>query len=107
MIVKDMNQTLVQPEGLELSSVQAAGAFLLIRYSQAAIRNGSVCGKHYTVIYLNDQGREVLRTEEEVKPDDFADAYLIAAKNELEAAPPKKFWETLKAIWKFNFGRKK
>lgn len=53
----DFNRTLEPPAGFELQNVTAAGAFLRLMYSVEA-RGGRV----EINIYLNDQGREVLRT---------------------------------------------
>jgi hypothetical protein len=75
MILKDYNQTLVKPEGFDLYDVRADGSFLRLEYNktkyvedpldqQTGLRAD---GWTSLVIYLNDQGREVIRTETYIK----------------------------------------
>lgn len=53
----DFNRTLEPPVGFELRRVSASGSFLVLAYSQEA-RGGRV----EIEIFLNDHGREVVRT---------------------------------------------
>ena len=57
MALQDFNRILVPPVGFELKRVSAVGAFLVLAYSQEA-KGGRV----ELEIFLNDQGREVIRT---------------------------------------------
>ena len=52
MILKDKNETLQPPEGGAVHSVSAEGSYLRVRYALP---------DSFTDVYLNDQGREVLR----------------------------------------------
>lgn len=72
----DFNQTLVRPvdPDMVLTNVRASGAYLLVEYRALHQDEISVL-----TIFLNDQGREVMRTEdsfdresETVKPPVFA-----------------------------------
>ena len=63
MLVKDKNQTLQEPEGFALEDVQAVGSYLRLAYWLDKYRSQEGCWEYCTVVvYLNDQGREVLRT---------------------------------------------
>ena len=57
----DKNQTLIAPEGAQISGVFAEGSFLRVSYQQTLLGEPS----RYKIIdvFLNDMGREVLRTE--------------------------------------------
>jgi hypothetical protein len=57
MALQDFNRTLVPPAGFALRRVSAVGAFLVLAYFQEA-KGGRV----ELEIFLNDQGREVIRT---------------------------------------------
>ena len=61
MIVTDINQTLRPPAGAVLNGVFAEGSFLRLSYQQTLLGEPS----RYKIIdvFLNDMGREVLRTE--------------------------------------------
>ena len=59
MDIKDKNELLQTPEGSHFLGVDVEGAYLRLRY----IRSGEK-GKTLFSLYLNDQGREVLRTSE-------------------------------------------
>jgi hypothetical protein len=65
MILKDVNQTLVPPAGFDLYDVRAEGSYLRLEYNQTKYdANMTAVGWTATILYLNDQGREVLRTEQ-------------------------------------------
>ena len=61
MWVHDKNETLLAPGNFTLVSVRADGAYLRLEYGQKL--EGCV---RCVVIYLNDMGREVLRTTDEI-----------------------------------------
>ena len=61
MIIVDKNQTLQPPEG-QLDSVSPEGAYLRVVYLQPFWDNPLRHGTRVTTIYLQDMGREVLRT---------------------------------------------
>jgi hypothetical protein len=71
MKVTDKNETLQPPKGFEAYDVRADGAYLRLEYSQTKYvpdptdkcMGQRMDGWTTVVIYLNDQGREVLRTE--------------------------------------------
>lgn len=63
MILHDMNQSWTQPEGYRFVGVLAQGAFLMVLFIQD--RDTPLCrAYHQIAIYVNDMGREVMRTEE-------------------------------------------
>lgn len=64
MIIEDKNRTLVPPAGYEFRSVEAEGAYLRLHYRQILFREGTrdIQGETWVYIFLNDQGREVVRT---------------------------------------------
>ena len=98
MKVTDKNQTLVPPEGYTFIFVSAEGGYLRLQYQKILSNSMSVPKEEWTaVVYLNDQGREVLRTEE--KRDIFPDP------DPLPAPPPQTWWEEVKSDFKFMFGR--
>ena len=63
MEVHDKNETLQPPAEFQFLSVRAAGAYLQLEYGKKI--EG---GLRRVVIYLNDMGREVLRTTDVVWP---------------------------------------
>lgn len=66
MIVEDKNLTLQPPDGFRPESVEAQGAYLRLQYVRF---ERSMATAHYwtrVTIYLNDMGREVLRTTDDV-----------------------------------------
>jgi hypothetical protein len=62
MIVIDKNQTLQQPVGSKLHRVVTDGAYICLQYRQEISRPGYTDAFAIIDIYLNDLGREVLRT---------------------------------------------
>ena len=64
MEIKDKNETLQPPSCFILCGVTAAGSFLILKYTNPTI-NG---GLYVINVYLNDVGREVLRTTEYKDP---------------------------------------
>jgi len=60
LVMKDLNETIKPPAGSDLTDVQVHGSFLVLKY----FRNETGENTRYinTTIYVNDQGREVLRT---------------------------------------------
>jgi len=82
MILTDMNQTWKAPEGFTMTGVFPLGSFLLVKYMherQSATVGSSNWLVEYVDVYLNDQGREVVRTESH---ETISDAPLATA-------PPK------------------
>lgn len=65
MIVKDFNQTLVQPFDHQLREVHGEGSYLRLVYTHYRC-DGRYSYTNQVVIFLNDQGREVARTEETI-----------------------------------------
>lgn len=62
MTLKDMNQSWIGPDGYTFHNVMSQGAYLLVTY----VRRQDIPGwlnEHHIVIYINDMGREVMRTE--------------------------------------------
>jgi hypothetical protein len=62
MLLTDKNQSWQPPEGYQLQSVGPEGAYLCVKYSKRQDKPGWTVANIVTV-YLNDQGREVARTE--------------------------------------------
>jgi hypothetical protein len=69
MKITDINQTLKQPEGFELYDVRADGAYLRLEYNKTIYVEATRTAKGWksVIIYLNDFGREVVRTEAFIK----------------------------------------
>lgn len=61
--IKDINQHLVAPEGYTAEQVAAEGAYLRVQYRKVVLDGETLKGESYVEIFLNDFGREVLRTE--------------------------------------------
>ena len=99
MIVLDKNQTLDRPKGFTFAFVNAKGAYLQLRFQKTVIHvNPAESNELHTVdVYLNDQGREVLRTEEKHRLPDLPPPVV--------APPPQTWWEEVKSDFKFMFGR--
>ena len=70
MTLKNINQTLREPEHYRFEGVRAEGAFLIAAYSQKLLKTGTNLhlGTRWIHIYVNDQGREVIRTEDNFIP---------------------------------------
>lgn len=69
MKFRDYNQTLKEPAGYLLTSLSAEGAFIHLDYRALLYREGTnlVIGHCEIHIYLNDQGREVARTQDTIE----------------------------------------
>lgn len=65
MKLTDMNETLVPPEKYNLDTAYTEGSYLVLRYTQTQ-ENGFTS---HVIIFLNDQGREVIRTEDWMPPE--------------------------------------
>lgn len=67
MEIFDKNQTLQPPEDYWVHSVSADGSYLRLEYRQGLCATGTtaVIGENTVVVFLNDAGREVLRTQRE------------------------------------------
>lgn len=63
MDLKDKNQWLQPPENYSLESVTAKGAYLVVAYARVDAGLG-----HRIQIFLNTNGREVIRTIEDFEP---------------------------------------
>lgn len=61
MILSDKNQSWQPPEGYGLASLSAEGSFLRLVY-----RKQTEVGHVVITVYLNDMGREVLRTQDTI-----------------------------------------
>jgi hypothetical protein len=88
MIMLDKNQTWTPPKGYEFSSLVVAGGYFHVRYQKTVIHtNPAELNELFTVdVYLNDQGREVLRTENKSY---ISESPIVASQ------PQKTFWEQL------------
>jgi hypothetical protein len=64
--LSDMNQSWVPPEGYEFCGVAPYGSYLMVVYVQKFWDNPLRHGQRTIAIYLQDTGREVLRTTEEI-----------------------------------------
>ena len=66
MIAHDINQHLKPPSLHVLYSVHAVGGFLRLEYHAWSFGKDTLPGRQCStvVVYLNDMGREVLRTED-------------------------------------------
>ena len=63
MLLRDMNQNWTPPDGFVFQDVTASGAYLQVRYTQSFAATPIFRqGQHQVVIYVNDMGREVMRT---------------------------------------------
>ena len=92
MILLDKNQTLQPPEGT-LHSVSVEGAYLLVEYHREIERTPQFFTKAITVVFLNDQGREVARSLDQ-KQMWFPVLAETKPKPEL---PPVGFWYRFRA----------
>lgn len=63
MIVTDKNRSFEPPKNGEFLGARAEGAYLKLSYF-VHHENDLSASRTKVVIYLNDQGREVLRTED-------------------------------------------
>lgn len=61
--ITDINKHLVAPEGYTAEQVVAEGAYLRVQYRAVVLDGETLKGESYVDIFLNDYGREVLRTE--------------------------------------------
>ena len=63
-----MNRSWTPPEGFKPDSVSAEGAYLRVNFSKWLTQRASGALIYYSVtIYVNDMGREVMRTTQEQK----------------------------------------
>ena len=100
MILKNINQTLREPSGYYFDSVRTDGAFLVVAYSQKLLRTGTniPLGTRWIHIWVNDQGREVIRTEDNWVPAPVPPPVSVPA-----PPPPKTFWQELKEDMRLIF----
>lgn len=102
-----MNQTLVPPFGATLTWVRADGAYLLLRYSELLYNDDkSARGETCICLYLNDQGREVLRTEEDIFLPEQP-FYDLPGFGRGPEEIPITIWAALKYTWNKHFRRPK
>lgn len=66
MKLHDKNGSWAPPDGFELQGVSPCGAYLQLTYHQKAYRPNTtqVIHTHVVIVYLNDMGREVTRTQQ-------------------------------------------
>lgn len=71
MILTDKNETLKPPAGYNFYQASACGAYLVLTYMRTTLWTATKNAKDTSIItiYLNDQGREVIRTESAVHYD--------------------------------------
>lgn len=64
LLMVDKNQSWEPPEGYVLNSVKSMGAFLIVTFLQIRHVTDTVAETEMSeiTVYLNDQGREVMRT---------------------------------------------
>jgi hypothetical protein len=89
MTLIDMNHTWTPPEGHTFLEASVRGAYILVTFHQDTFFPNSteVNGFNRIVVYLNDQGREVLRVCNGTRYD---------KKPAVVLQPEKTFWEQLK-----------
>lgn len=64
MILHDMNQSWKPPAGMSVISVRAEGAYLRVEYHAATTdADTKTRSEKAVVVFVNDMGREVMRTE--------------------------------------------
>ena len=110
--VLDKNETLKAPKLFNCVRVCGDGPLLRLDYVQHVsafvphpvdTRLGTT---HYVSIYLNDQGREVLRTmstvDDEPAKDPEFDIDWSGTSSDHVKAPPTGFWEELKSWWRWH-----
>lgn len=96
MRLESINNFIYEPEGFELAEAAAEGSYLHLTYSQELFVDGTSTVKGYNQanVYLNDQGREVLR------------AYRFFPVSELPKLKPRlkdSRWDKFKLGWWFIF----
>lgn len=64
MKVLDKNETLQSPEGYEIVALSAEGSYLRVEYRRWLKRSPKFQSYSTVVVFLNDFGREVARTED-------------------------------------------
>jgi len=64
MKLLDKNQSWTPPEGYTVSAVVAVGSYLRVEFRKPLHRAGYRDARREVNVFLNDQGREVARTEE-------------------------------------------
>lgn len=97
MIVLDKNQLLQPPSGYMLRGVAAEGSYLRLEYTLNARPTEIVD------IYLNDQGREVLRCQCVRRPigESPEKVYRWAGQLFTEVETPNRVVAVLRSFWKF------
>ena len=60
----DKNETLQSPEGYEIVALSAEGSYLRVEYRRELKRTSKRVVTSTVVVFLNDFGREVARTED-------------------------------------------
>ena len=60
----DKNETLQSPEGYEIVALSAEGSYLRVEYRRQLARTKKFQSYSTIIVYLNDIGREVVRTED-------------------------------------------
>ena len=78
MTLYDKNQTLLPPAGYLFTRLRAEGSFLRVEYRRIDSENVSV-----VTIYLNDMGREVVRSvdEEDLDLEIFPEPQFLSKKH--------------------------
>lgn len=84
----DMNKSWHPPYGFEFTGVEPKGGYLVVRYERRQAGDSIVRGGLQIItIYLQDMGREVLRTTEE-----FLDPVIVPAAEPKPVATRFRFW---------------
>jgi hypothetical protein len=73
----DKNETLQPPEGYEIVALSAEGSYLRVEYRRQVARTSKFQSWSTVVVFLNDYGREVVRTEDTVE-EKFPEPHVVA-----------------------------
>lgn len=65
MILRDMNLSWTPPADMTLHSVRVEGGYILVKYWQPVLstQDGAPLSEKSVVVFINEMGREVMRTE--------------------------------------------
>lgn len=73
----DKNETLQPPEGYEIVALSAEGSYLRVEYCRQLARTKKFQSYSTILVYLNDMGREVVRTED-IREEKFPEPHAVA-----------------------------
>ena len=69
MTLHDMNKSWLPPDGYRFVSITPTGNYLDVLYTQTIFEPGTIrkIGQNVVHVYLNDMGREVARTQDQLQ----------------------------------------